>query len=92
MEILEQLEERVSALLARLEALAKENANLKEQEAAFLSLQKENEELKKQVAASDAVEKENRSLRDERDRERQKNRVALARVDDIIRRLNDLPE
>jgi DNA repair exonuclease SbcCD ATPase subunit len=92
MELLEQLEERVTALLAKLENLAKENASLREQAEVFSALEKENAELKTKMADLVALERANRTLRDERDRERQKNRAALTRLDVLVRRMKDLPE
>ncbi|MDR2076081.1 MAG: hypothetical protein LBP61_04005 [Desulfovibrio sp.] len=92
MELLEQLEERVTALLTRLESLAKENASLREQAESFPALEEENASLKEKLAGLVALEREIRSLRDERDRERQKNRAALTRLDTLVRRMKDLPE
>jgi cell shape-determining protein MreC len=92
MELLDQLEERVTAILTRLEDLSKENAGLKEQAALSSSLEKENADLKAKLAKVIALERENRSLRDERDQERQKNRAALTRLDVLVRRLKVLPE
>jgi cell shape-determining protein MreC len=92
MELLEQLEERITALLTRLENLSKENADLKEQATQFPALEKENADLKIKLARIITLERENRSLRDERDQERQKNRAALTRLDVLVRRMKDLPE
>ena len=71
MELLDQLERQVGALLSRVETLAAENAALKtgrEQEA--LSLQEEN-----------------RALRQELELERSKNSNALTRIETLVERL-----
>jgi cell division protein ZapB len=68
MKILDQLEQRVAALLARTESLVKENASLKEAQARDL----------------DALVEENQALKEALDRERAKNADALKRVEALV--------
>lgn len=73
MELLDQLEQRISALLTRVDALALENASLKEQQAGELA----------------ALAEENHGLRRELEQEREKNNAALARIEAIVERIKE---
>jgi cell shape-determining protein MreC len=71
MELLDQLERQVGALVSRVEALAAENAALKAgREQKTVSLQEEN-----------------RVLRQELELERSKNSTALTRIEALVERL-----
>jgi cell division protein ZapB len=73
MELLDQLECRVSALLSRVEALAYENTTLKTGRG--------------QEASS--LQEENRALRQELELERSKNSNALTRIEALVERLRE---
>ena len=73
MELLDQLERRIGALLARVDALARENASLKEQQAGELA----------------SFAEENHGLRRELEQERAKNDAALARIEAIVDRIKE---
>lgn len=68
MELLDQLEERVSVLLTRVDALTKENATLKEGQASVLA----------------TVSEENTALRHELEQERAKTANSLSRLEALI--------
>jgi FtsZ-binding cell division protein ZapB len=73
MELLDQLERRIGALLSRVETLAVENAALKTgREQELFSLQEEN-----------------RALRQELELERSKNSNALTRIEALVERLRE---
>jgi FtsZ-binding cell division protein ZapB len=73
MEILQQLEQRIGALLDRLAALTAENASLKATQERELS----------------ALAQENNSLKEELDRERGNNAEALSRIEALIERIKE---
>jgi predicted nuclease with TOPRIM domain len=73
MELIEQLEQRISALLDRLDRLVAENAALKE------------EHLKELQALKD----DNESLRNELAGERSMTTEAVARIESIVARIKD---
>lgn len=68
MELLDQLEERISALLVRMDALAAENASLKQGQANELS----------------ALAEENHALRQELEQERANTANSLSRLEGLI--------
>ena len=68
MELLDQLEHRIGALLAKLDALAKENASLKEGKARELA----------------SITEENAALKQELERERANTAASLSRLEGII--------
>jgi hypothetical protein len=68
MELLDQLEQRIGALLAKLDALSTENAALKEGKARELA----------------SITGENTALRQELERERAKTAASLSRLEGII--------
>ncbi len=76
MELLEQLEQRIFALLDRVDALAAENATLKQAQAEELS----------------SLAEENHSLRLELEQERSINQSASARLTDILHRIRERTE
>lgn len=71
MELLDLLEQRVSALLVKLDALAAENASLKQAQAQELS----------------ALADENKALHDELEKERTRNNTALTRIEALVERI-----
>ena len=73
MELLDLLEQRISALLVRLGALSAENESLKQDQAQELSV----------------LADENKSLRDELERERARNNTALARIEALVERIKE---
>lgn len=73
MELLDLLEQRVSALLTRLNELSAENDSLKQAQAHELS----------------ALADENKSLRDELDKERGRNKTALTRIEALVERIKE---
>ena len=73
MELLDFLEQRVSALLARLAALSAENESLKQDQASELS----------------ALADENKALRDELEKERARNNTALTRIEALAERIKE---
>ncbi len=76
MELLDQLERRIGALLSRIEALTAENLSLKqEQEDMFSSFQEENQTLKQELEL-----------------ERNKNAGALTRIEALVERLREQAE
>ena len=76
MELLDLLEQRISALLVRLGALSAENESLKQDQAQELSV----------------LADENKSLRDELERERARNNTALARIEALVERIKEQTE
>lgn len=68
MELLDQLEKRISALLAKADALAVENASLKEGQARELA----------------SLAEDNHALRQELERERAKTANSLSRLEALI--------
>lgn len=73
MELLDLLEQRVSALLARLDELSAENDLLKQAQAHELS----------------ALADENQALRDELEKERGRNNTALTRIEALVERIKE---
>ena len=73
MELLDLLEQRVSALLARLNELSAENDLLKQAQAHELS----------------ALADENQALRDELEKERGRNNTALTRIEALVERIKE---
>ena len=73
MELLEQLEERVMALLNELEALKKENASLIDQQQTVLT----------------ELAEENSSLQARLEIEQQRNNSALERIDSLVQRIKE---
>ena len=73
MELLDLLEQRVSALLVRLAALSAENDSLKQDQARELS----------------ALADENTALRDELEKERARNNTALTRIEALVERIKE---
>ncbi|MDR1947126.1 MAG: cell division protein ZapB [Desulfovibrio sp.] len=73
MELIEQLEQRISALLDRLDRLVADNAALKDEHS---------QEIK-------ALKDENESLRNELTRERSLTTEAVARIESIVARIKD---
>lgn len=76
MELLDLLEQRISALLARLDALQAENVSLKQEQARELA----------------ALADENKALRDEMERERARNNTALTRIEALVERIKEQTE
>ena len=76
MELLDLLEQRVSALLARVETLSAENASLKREQAGELS----------------ALAEENDALRNELEKERARNNTALTRIEALVERIKEQTE
>ena len=76
MELLDLLEQRVSALLARVEALSAENASPKREQAGELS----------------ALAEENDALRNELEKERARNNTALTRIEALVERIKEQTE
>ena len=76
MELLDLLEQRVSALLARAEALSAENASLKREQAGELS----------------ALAEENDASRNELEKERARNNTALTRIEALVERIKEQTE
>ena len=76
MELLDLLEQRVSALLARVEALSAENVSLKREQAGELS----------------ALAEENDALRNELEKERARNNTALTRIEALVERIKEQTE
>ena len=73
MELLDLLEQRVHALLVRLDALSAENNSLRESQARELVL----------------LAEENKFLLDELEKERGKNAAALTRVEALLERIKE---
>ena len=76
MELLDLLEQRVNALLAKVDALSTENVVLKQKQALELS----------------ALANENTVLRDELEKERARNNTALTRIEALVERIKEQTE
>ena len=76
MELLDLLEQRISALLARVGALSAENVLLKQEQAQELSV----------------LADENKALRDELEKERARNNTALTRIEALVERIKEQTE
>ena len=76
MELLDLLEQRVSALLARVETLSAENASLKREQAGELSV----------------LAEENDALRNDLEKERARNNTALTRIEALVERIKEQTE
>ena len=76
MELLDQLEQRVTALLARLDALSEENASLRQTQAHELA----------------ALTEINQTLREELEVERSRNKTALTRIEALVERIKEQTE
>ena len=76
MELLDLLEQRVSALLAKVETLSAENSSLKREQAGELS----------------ALAEENDALRNELEKERARNNTALTRIEALVERIKEQTE
>jgi cell division protein ZapB len=76
MDVLDLLEQRVSALLAKADALSADNALLKQ----------------KQVQELSALADENTVLRDELEKERVRNNTALRRIEALVERIKEQTE
>jgi hypothetical protein len=76
MELLDLLEQRVSALLARMASLSAENESLQHERARELS----------------ALANENAALRDELEKERVRNNTALTRIEALVERIKEQTE
>ena len=73
MELLDQLEQRIQALLAKSQALAAENRTLTEVQAQECS----------------ALAEENRVLKEELEKERARNKTALTRIEALVERIKE---
>ena len=76
MELLEQLESQVEALLARLDRLKAENANIISESADV-------------AARNDALDEENQQLREALENEEKLRTEALNRIDALLRRIQE---